>query len=272
MDDIKEEKAEEKKEVVPDPKIEQRAKLQGWTPKEDFRGDPERWITAEQFVERADTMMPIMRAQNKKYEKQLSEIQQELKDQKKLTKKMIAIHGKYSQETYDSKIAEIKIQKSQAVEDGNVELYNKLEAQEEKITAPETIKVEEEDTKQKDSPIITKWKDENSQWYGKDEELTEYADIIATKMGQKGHSYGEYEFCEAVKEKVKKMFPDKFRNPNARAGSGVDEPDTRGGEDKKNKKMSWTDLDKDAKGQCAELMATIPGYTKEKYMKDYMEA
>jgi protein required for attachment to host cells len=253
-----------------DPKIEERAKLQGWTPKESFRGDPERWITAKEFVDRADNMMPILKSVNKKYEEKLIALEKELKDQKELTKKMIKIHGKYSKETYDSKVAEIKLKKQQAVEDGDVELYKTLDDQQEKITAPEVVEIEE-DTKQQDHPEVARWKEENSKWYGQDQELTEYADIIADRMARKGHSYKEYEFCNSVKEKVMKMFPDKFKNPAASKGSGVDEPGTRGTDTGKGKKKGWGDLDADAKAQCAELVATVPGYTKEKYLKDYYE-
>jgi len=260
------------KPLETDPKIEQRARMQGWVPKEDFRGDKDRWITADQFVERADNMMPILKSVNKKLESKLAEIETELKAQKELTKKMIKIHGKYSQETYDSKVAEIELQKEQAVADGDVDLYKNLSERQKKITAPEVVDIPDEDTKQQDHPEISRWKDENKHWYGKDAELTEYADIIANRLGAKGHSYKEYDFCEAVKSKVKTMFPDKFKNPNAKIGSGVDEADTRGSHQAKDKQKGWGDLDADAKAQCAELIATIPGYTKEKYLKDYKEA
>lgn len=264
-------------EETVDNKVEDRAKLQGWTPKESFKGDPERWITAEEFVERADNMMPILKSVNKKLEKQLTEVldkygtlENKLKEQEKLTKKMIQIHGKYSQESFESKRAELETRKLQAVHDGNTELYQELNKEQEKIVKPETIEVQD-DTVEQDHPEIKKWKGENKEWYGKDEELTEYADIIANRMGAKGHSYKEYEFCEAVKKKVQTMFPDKFKNPNAQKETPVDEPGTRGSEISKSKKKGWSDLPKDAKNICAELVASVPGYTKEKYMTDYFE-
>src|SRR3990167_3011505 len=37
----------------------------GWSPKESWRGDPEKWIDAETFVARGREVLPILRANNK---------------------------------------------------------------------------------------------------------------------------------------------------------------------------------------------------------------
>lgn len=266
-----EKEAQEKldKETVENEAVEERARIMGHLPKKEFKGDPERWISAKEYVERADTMMPILKATNAKLEKKFLDLEKELETQKELSKKMVKIHGKYSEDFYDGQISDIKARKLKAVEDNDVDLFKKLEDEESKIVKPETLETPEEDTKEKDHPEVAKWKEENSSWYGVDVELTEYADIIADRMAKSGHSYKEYDFCKAVKAKVKKMFPDKFKNPNAEKGSGVDEGDTRGGGEIKSEKKTWNDLDKDAKAQCAELIATIPKYTKEKYLKEY---
>lgn len=264
-----EKEAQEKKETEKKEATVERARIMGHIPKEDFKGDPERWISAEQFVERADTMMPIMKAQNVKLEKKFLDIEKELEEQKELSKKIVKIHRKYSDDFYDGRVSDIKARKLKAVEDNDVDLFKKLEEEESKVEKPEVLEVPEDDTKEKDHPDVAKWKDDNKSWYGVDVELTDYADIIAERMAKGGHSYSESEFCKAVKKKVKTMFPDKFKNPNAKKGSGVDEGNTRGGEDIKSDKKTWNDLDQDAKNECTELVATVKGYTKEKYVKEY---
>jgi len=263
-----EEVVEPEKPKESDPKVIERARRQGWVPKDEFRGDDSRWITAEQFVERADNMMPILKSVNAKLEGKLEILEKELKEQKELAKKMIKIHGKYADGFYDSRLTEIKTKKIAAVKEGDIELYQALEAEEAKIEKPEPIVIDE--PAQQDHPDVARWKQDNARWYGSDPELTEYADIIADRMAKKGHSYREYEFCNAVKDKVMKMFPDKFKNP-AQEHSSVDEPGTRGTDTAKGKKKGWSDLPADAKKQCTEFVATIPGYTKEKYLKDYFE-
>lgn len=265
------EEPEKSKEV----EFEQRARIQGWVPEDEFRGDKERWITAKDFVERADHMMPILKSVNAKHERKILKLEKDLKEQKELSKKMIKIHGKYSTDLHDSRISDIKARKLAAVEAGETDLYKTLEDEESKIEKPEVIAEPEEEiipTKTK-NPDVVRWEQENAHWYGEDTELTEYAEIIAEKMAKGGHSYGDdsYGFCNAVKAKVKTMFPNKFTAPGATGGSGPDEPNTRGAEAPKTKGKTWNDLPADAKAQCANNIASIPNYTKEKYIKDYFE-
>ena len=53
----------------------------------------------------------------------------------------------------------------------------------------------------------------------------------------------------------------------------MDESNLRGGENQNTSsgKKTWNDLPPEAKHQCTNLLAQIPGYTKEKYLKDYFE-
>jgi hypothetical protein len=44
------------------------ARTLGWVPLEEFRGNPERWIDAETFLERGRTVMPILKKNNEKLE------------------------------------------------------------------------------------------------------------------------------------------------------------------------------------------------------------
>ena len=44
--------------------VEQEARLLGWVPQEEFRGNKDNWETAEAFVERGQHLMPIRRQNN----------------------------------------------------------------------------------------------------------------------------------------------------------------------------------------------------------------
>lgn len=50
----------------------------GWSPKEQWRGDPEKWIDAEAFVARGHEVMPILQANNRKLQQKLDGMQAEL--------------------------------------------------------------------------------------------------------------------------------------------------------------------------------------------------
>lgn len=44
--------------------VEVAAREMGWRPKEEFRGDPEKWVEAEEFVRRGENFIPLLRKSN----------------------------------------------------------------------------------------------------------------------------------------------------------------------------------------------------------------
>ncbi len=54
--------------------IESRARSQGWVPQEEFHGDAARWVSAEEFVERGERILPIVKSQNRKLESEVARI------------------------------------------------------------------------------------------------------------------------------------------------------------------------------------------------------
>lgn len=258
-----------------DPAVEQRARIQGWVPKEEFRGDEARWIPADEFVKRADHMMPILKSVNRKLEGQVSEMSRKLAETQDLMGKMVKINEKYSDSLYEQQVGDLKTKKRQAAQEGNWELYDRLEQQEGKLSRPEKVEVKPSEPSPGIHPDIAKWQEENSTWFGKDPELTEYAQFVGEQLKNNKSPLAtpgnEYAFCQEVKRRIQATFPSKFQNPN-RNRSMIDESDTRGSDTfTGNGKKTWNDLPDDAKRQCNKLMTEIKEYTKEKYLKDYFE-
>ena len=42
---------------------EKRARAMGWRPKEEFKGDPDKWVDAAQFADNADKSLPLAKAE-----------------------------------------------------------------------------------------------------------------------------------------------------------------------------------------------------------------
>lgn len=63
--------------IAPAP-IEATARDMGWRPLEEFRGDPSKWVDAETFVSRGEHFLPILRANNKRLQDQVSDQAAEL--------------------------------------------------------------------------------------------------------------------------------------------------------------------------------------------------
>jgi F0F1-type ATP synthase membrane subunit b/b' len=71
-------------------KIEERARRIGWVPKDEFRGDPEKWAPADEFLERGERTLPILLERNRKIDDKLGKAE---KDNKTLREQIEAMNG-----------------------------------------------------------------------------------------------------------------------------------------------------------------------------------
>lgn len=265
----------ESTEQTTDPAIEQRAKLQGWRPKDEFKGNPDLWRPAEDWVKRADEMTPIMKATNKKLEDDLLSTQEELRGVKETLTNMTRVQEKYATDSYDQKVSDIRAQKIVAVDAGETAKFLELEEQEKRLAKPEAVEATEETI----HPVAQRFFSENAEWWDKDASMTRYAQALGNEMVQnkdpRAKVGNEAEFFKAIKEDMQATFPHKFMNPN-REISTVDEPNTRGSESIHPGPKGWNDLDGEAQEHCNMMCGPtdkggIPGMTKEKYIKAYFE-
>ena len=251
---------------------EQKAKDSGWVPKEDFRGDPKLWRPASEWNERAETLMPIMKATNKRLEETVSSQTKELSEMKDMVGRMVKVQEKHSGDLYDGRITDLETQKRKAVEDGDTALYDRLVEQGSAIVKPELVKVEEST---ETAPPGMDWMQENAPWFGTDPEMTDAAVFIGEQMAARQDPLAikgnEVAMAQEVKRRVQALYPDKFKNPNQNRGDGMDEPNVRGGDDfiQNDGDKGWNDLPETAKQHCASMIKSIPGFTKEKYVEDY---
>ena len=50
---------------------EQKARNMGWVPKEDWKGNPDNWVGADEFVKRGETFVPFLQHQRKRLQADL---------------------------------------------------------------------------------------------------------------------------------------------------------------------------------------------------------
>lgn len=58
--------------------IEERAKEMGWRPKDEFRGNPESWTDAEDYVRRGEQILPIVKSDNQRLRTELNSARTQL--------------------------------------------------------------------------------------------------------------------------------------------------------------------------------------------------
>lgn len=123
--------------AAPEPtEAEVKAKELGWTPKSEFKGNPESWTDAEEYIKRGDPRYLRERlGQTEKTVKQLrDEMKREREEQetafKSRLENMDRVNQRLLKSQRDAIYAEIEAKKLQAVEDGDTDRYRKLHTQE----------------------------------------------------------------------------------------------------------------------------------------------
>lgn len=245
--------------------IEEKAKKMGHVPKDQFKGDPDKWVDAQTFVERGENSIPIMRSQIKRQQAQLEALNQTIKE-------FSDYHTKTEQRAYEKAFKELKAQQLQAVANADHQSFLEIDQQIAELNAEarEKIppKVKEAQKEQDASPEFANWSASNS-WYGKNSEMSDYADQIGTYLKKNKNFDSETDFLNAVTEKVKKEFPEKFTNPKRNSANSV-ESSTNAAGSKKGEK-TFSDLPQNAKDTFARWQRDGIKITKEQYVKQYFE-
>lgn len=256
--------------------IEKTARSMGWSPLDEFRGDPDKWIEAEKFVERGTTQLPIMKENIDrliaKFDKATDEnksLRSDIKAMGDYNRKSDERAFKKAEEKYEKDIVSLKKKMRKAVEDHDTAAFDEIESKMDDLDKPEPLPKEETIVPTVD-PEFTVWVGENP-WFNTDIRLTSYAmgvekDLLASGTPLKGK-----ELFDEVTKEVERVFPDKFKNPNRKKPSDVD-----GGEDPapgtKGKK-NYAALPADAKEACDRIVKASQSWskplTKEEWVQNY---
>jgi hypothetical protein len=240
--------------------VEERAQRMGWTAKEKFRGDPERWVDAATFVKNGEESLPILRERLRTLEKTNVDLGKSVQEFKKMSDTAYErAYGKAKKELE----AEVKRAAKAGDEAGAAAASTEL-------ADLEKDKATRDAVKDATDPVFEAWKGENA-WY-EDAEMQEEAELegyrLAKRMREGKQAKVEgLPFLNMVKDAMKKKFPEKFGNPRRAAGSGV-ERSAAGGDEAGGARRAGTSLPAEAK-EAGER------YVKQKLYKDkaaYAEA
>lgn len=245
-------------EVHTEPNIvENEARLQGWVPKEEFRGNETDWIEAEVFVQRGKEINPILRKNNERIQRELEITKKQMEDLKKAAEEFKTFQKEaYNKklQDYEQEIKDLKDLKRKAVTEGDgdlvVELDDQIEAiRTKKITAvppkefPKTTVVEP-----KVASEIAEWVESNK-WYKEDPKMASAANKIAEQIRME-HPYtiGK-DFLEKLDKELETMFLPEKLGRKSRPRSPVEGNRSSQNEGKTGKK-SYDNLPSDAKAAC----------------------
>jgi hypothetical protein len=208
-----------------------KAKSIGWKDPSEWKGSPPKngFVKASAYLERAKTVIPIIRSQNTKLETELSEARAELKSFKETTAKTIERMSSMTKVALDRQRTQLEDKYSAAIdaatEVGDKEAVRKLRADERKDLKafdeaaedsrpdPKTV----ESAKEKVNAALPKdvqddiaeWLSVN-RWYHTDEDMQAIANLQEGKIMRDRPGLSTSERLEEVRKYIVKKFPKEF--------------------------------------------------------------
>jgi hypothetical protein len=245
----------EEVEAAPERDWEGEASAEGWAPEAQWKGDPKRWKSAEQFVRDGEKIVPILKSKVDRLDQRVEQLMESNKKLNEMSKRSL---DKERREN-DRLIKQLEEMRKQAVTNGDGEAFASADSQIQSLQQ-QGHPVPEQDNL---DPLAEQWLSHNP-WYAQDDRLGAFADGIADRLRARGYT-GQAYFDELTRQ-VQETFPDEFENPNRKRASGVES----GGEKTiVSNTKSFDSLPKDAKAAYQQFKRDIPGFTKEQFVEQY---
>lgn len=250
--------AEDQDQQQPEQSAEDRALAMGWTPKGQFRGDPEKWVDADTFIKRGEEFLPFLKANNKRLEQALERSNTKLASVEKTLERFAEHHTKTEARAYERALREIEGRIDAAAAAGDVAGVREGTAELVGLTKDATPA-----DASAEPPELVEWKAANP-WFGKDKALTAATAAIGDEAVAEGFS-GKA-LIKEVDRRLREQFPSKFENPNRRQPGAVE----GSGSAPRKAGKTYSDLPADAKAACDDFV-TRKLLTREQYVKDYFQ-
>lgn len=255
--------------------VEERARLQGWKPKEDYSGDPKNWKPAEEYLKHGDN---IAKAQSRKageLASQIDELKAEMAELKQGNQDFKQFHDQVVQKQNEQRellIKQLEAAQAKAIDEGKggeaVNLQNQaaeLRRQQAAAAAQRPNNLSPEANHQL---LMRNWIAENP-WYSENPRLRAIADgISVTVRNEVGQNAPNEQYLSALRKRVMELAGDDPAFRNARRGDPTnvgDEPHSQGGG---SGERGYDDLPAEAKAACDRMVKTM-GLTVDAYLANY---
>ena len=202
---------EEKQEESKQPEfsdIELKAMDMGWRPKEDWDGEEDEFIDAKEYVRRKPLFDKI-----EHQSKELKEIRRALRD-------LQGHHAKVAEVSYKKAYEDLKDQYKKALTDGDADKVTELTEQMADMKAEQRVRAATPPPNNP-HPEFIQWVEKNT-WYGQDSDMRVTADQIGLAYAQNHPDLPPQEVLKYVEQRIRKVFPEKFSNPNRSKPALVD--------------------------------------------------
>lgn len=256
-----------------DPAVESEARDYGWAPKENFKGPAERWRPADEYVEWAKQsgrlprgefekitkLVPVIRQENEHLKTQLAEVRDTLNQ-------FVEFSTKAEERAFNRAKSELEAKVEAAANNADPAAARAAMAELAALRpeAPKPAPKAEAPAVALD-PVIQDWLGKET-WYS--DPKNRALNAFATELYDELSGMPTEKRLAEVKRRTVDKFPEKFGlNPARETAAAVSTP--TGEPPRRKTGKTYDDLPAEAKKACDKFVKQIPGYTREKYVKDY---
>lgn len=239
------------------PEIQAAAEKMGWIPPARFKGEPERFVDADIFVARGETVIPIIKAQNQKLQAELETLRiesqktaQALREAQEAIQRNEERHTVATQKAVEQARKQLKQQLAVASEAGDHESVAEITDQLVQMRTDEkpavTPAIIQPSAPVVDHALIAWQAQPENAWFETDIEKTNYAIYCAEQLRRSGCTLSGRAFYDQVTLETEKVFPAKeTREPPDKMESS-----RNGSSGQKGGKKGYASLPADAKAAC----------------------
>ena len=201
----------------PDQKTIDRATEMGWAPQDKWRGPAEAWIDATEFVKRGDFMLPILRKERDELREKTRTLETEISTLKQSTGEVLKWQREQAAARALREKATLVADRKEALEAGDMDRVNEIDIQMAENRDKERDKPREGIPPERaESVRVFKEFAADNPWVNSDVELQEAMTIESTNLRNAGTQKNGRAFLDAVADRVKRMYPEKFRTNGRR--------------------------------------------------------
>jgi len=243
----------------------------GWQPLDSFKGNPERWVDAQEFLDRGKIVLPLLRKTNERLTNEVASLRQDVtRTQQLLTQAQEAMsefrqyHEEDSKRQYERALASLKADKKTALAEQDFDTVVEIDEAIQSLKPAVRFK-EPEPLPQADpakDPVFVQWVKDSGSWYGPDKEKTLYANASAQYLRATQPELRGREFLDAVGREVEEKFGTPARSDKVEGSRGGATQSRGGGH-------SYSDLPADAKQACERFAKRLVGTKAYPTLKDW---
>lgn len=247
------------------PEVQAEARKMGWQGPDKYKGDPEKFVDADTFVERGKTFIPFLNKERERLQQELATeraarqaIEENVRETRALLEDLEERYTVETQKRTEAALGRLKAEIREARKEGDFARMDQLmEMQEELVEAQAQAKVEKPPVTEKApaapviNPEIVAWTEEHS-WFNTDKAKSALFMGFAEARRAQGDTSSGRAFLDAVLEEMEEKL-------SAEPATKVASARSTGGGGGGSREKGYSDLPADAKAACDSDAARFVG-------------